>query len=140
MAVGLENRVPLLDHRVVEFAWRLPMRMKVRDGKGKWLLRQLLGRYLPAEQIERPKLGFSIPLDHWLRGPLKDWAESLLNERRLRDEGFFDPAPIRLMWDEHLSGRRNRQYYIWAVLMFGAWLEQNHSSGVAARANCSRPA
>jgi asparagine synthase (glutamine-hydrolysing) len=127
MAVSLENRVPFLDHRVIEFAWRLPMRMKVRDGKGKWALRQVLNRYLPGELSERPKMGFSLPLGEWLRAPLRDWAESLLDERRLRDEGFFDPAPIRRMWAEHLSGRHNRQYYVWAVLMFEAWLERGHS-------------
>lgn len=123
MAASLETRIPFLDHRVIEFALRLPIRMKVKDGKGKWLLRQLLRRHLPEELIERPKMGFSIPLDRWLRGPLRDWAESLLSHERLSGEGFFEPGPIRLIWADHLSGRRNRQYQIWSVLMFEAWLE-----------------
>ena len=127
MAVSLENRAPFLDYRVIEFAWRLPLRMKMRDGKGKWLLRQLLSRHLPPELIDRPKMGFSIPLARWLREPLRDWAETLLGESRLRDEGFFHPEPIRRMWAEHLSGRHNRQYYVWAVLMFEAWLERARS-------------
>jgi asparagine synthase (glutamine-hydrolysing) len=133
MAASLENRIPFLDHRVVEFALRLPIRMKVKDGKGKWLLRQLLRRYLPDELIERPKMGFSIPLDRWLRGPLRDWAESLLSQRRLSGEGFFEPGPIRLIWAEHLSGRRNRQYQIWNVLMFEAWLEANGGTNAVLR-------
>jgi asparagine synthase (glutamine-hydrolysing) len=127
MAVGLETRVPFLDHHVVEFAWRLPMHYKLRPvGQGyttKWAVRQVLQRHVPRALVERPKAGFGVPLERWLRGPLRDWAEALLSEPRLRREGVFNPAPIREKWAEHLSGRRHWQHQLWCVLMFQAWAE-----------------
>lgn len=123
MAVSLEARAPLLDHRVVEFAWSLPSRFKIRNGVTKWALRQILGKYVPAEHLDRPKSGFAVPLDQWLRNELRPWAEELLSVSSINATGLLRHEPIRQAWSEHLSGRRNLQYLIWPVLMLQAWLE-----------------
>lgn len=122
MAVSLETRVPLLDHEVAEWAMAAPQSIKVRDGSAKWALKQTLFRYAPREIIERPKMGFGVPIDSWLRGGLRDWAEDLLSERRLREEGYFEPGLVRQAWSDHLSGARNLRFGLWHVLMFQAWL------------------
>jgi asparagine synthase (glutamine-hydrolysing) len=123
MGVSLEARVPLLDHRVVEFAWRLPLSFKLRGGEGKWILRQVLSRYVPQRLFERPKMGFGIPVGKWFAGPLRDWAESLLGESRLRQEGFLDARTVRSIWGEHLAGTRYWEPQLWGLLMFQSWLE-----------------
>ena len=124
MANSLETRVPMLDHRVVEFAWQLPLDFKIKNGVGKSVLREVLYRHVPRELIERPKQGFSIPLGQWLRGPLREWAESQISEYRLVQEGFFYPHPIRKAWQEHLSGKYDHALRLWSILMFQAWLEE----------------
>jgi asparagine synthase (glutamine-hydrolysing) len=128
MAVSLEARAPFLDHRVVEYAWQLPLSMKLRDGRGKYMLRRVLERHVPPSLIDRPKSGFGVPIGTWLRGSLREWAEALLNERRLRSEGFLRSEPIQKKWEEHLSGQHNWQHILWDVLMFEAWLESNQTS------------
>jgi len=129
MAIGLEARVPLLDHRVVEFAWRLPLHFKVRNGKTKWALRQLLYQHVPAELVERPKMGFGVPIDLWLRGPLREWAEDMLATETLGRHGLFSVEPIRKKWREHVSGARDWHYLLWPVLMFQAWMAEASSRG-----------
>lgn len=124
MANSIETRIPLLDHRVVELAWRIPAHLKICDGKGKWILREILHRHIPRVLFDRPKKGFSIPIGQWLRGPLKDWAENLISEDRIRKEGFFNAVPIRKVWQQHLQGRYDYSSKLWGILMFQAWLEE----------------
>jgi asparagine synthase (glutamine-hydrolysing) len=129
MASSLEGRMPFLDPTVAAFAWRLPPDRKVRAGTGKWMLRQLLHRYVPPALVERPKAGFGIPVGDWLRGPLRPWADELLDPRRLTDDGLLAPDVVRRMWAEHQSGRRDRQFELWDVLMFQAWLDAQRPGG-----------
>jgi asparagine synthase (glutamine-hydrolysing) len=117
----------MLDHRVVEFAWRLPARMLTRQGTGKWILKQVLNQYVPGHLVDRPKMGFGVPLGQWLSGPLRPWAEEYLSVNRLRETGFFSPKQVRHKWEQHLSGTANWQYALWNVLMFQAWHEASHS-------------
>jgi asparagine synthase (glutamine-hydrolysing) len=125
MGVSLETRIPLLDHRLLEFAWRLPLEKKIRNDESKWILRQVLYKYVPKSLIERPKMGFGVPVDQWVRGPLKDWAESLLSERSLIETNFFNVKQIRKCWIEHLSGKYNHRDAIWGILMFQQWYTHN---------------
>lgn len=131
MAVSLEARVPLLDHRVVEFAARIPLRWKIRRSRGKWLLRRLLDRYVPRPLVDRPKMGFGVPIERWLRGPLRPWVEALIDESRLRNEGFLDPSVVRAAWREYLAGRGMWHAELWNVLMFQAWLEASRAADEA---------
>jgi len=126
MGVSLESRVPFLDHRVVEFAWSLPQDYKLRNGVTKWPIRQVLNRHVPAHLIERPKMGFGVPIGAWLRGPLRPWAEELLDPARLAREGVFQPQPILVKWREHLKGTRNWERHLWDILMFQAWMDEWH--------------
>jgi asparagine synthase (glutamine-hydrolysing) len=126
MAASLESRAPFLDPQVVSFAWRLSLPRKVSNGRGKRVLRDVLRRHMPERMIDRPKCGFGIPLGDWLRGSLRDWADELLSERRLRSEGYFWPQPIRTMWQQHLRGNGAWEFRLWNVLMFETWLEERH--------------
>ena len=121
---GCETRAPFLDHRIADLAWRLPLHMKIRDGKGKWVLRQVLNKYVPSDLVERPKAGFAIPVGQWLSGPLRDWVEDLINEERLQSEGYLNPSLIRETWRQHLSKRHDWSQKLWSVLMFQAWLDK----------------
>tara|TARA_X000001036_G_C20485590_1_gene727597 strand:- start:191 stop:835 length:645 start_codon:yes stop_codon:yes gene_type:complete len=127
MAVGLEARVPLLDHRVVEFALKQPIKMRQRNGKSKWLLRQLLHRYIPSQIIERPKMGFSIPIGQWLRGPLREWSQDLLSSEQLKKHDFFNNDVAQKYLNEHMMGHRNHQYKLWVLLMFQSWHSKWHT-------------
>jgi asparagine synthase (glutamine-hydrolysing) len=125
MSVSLETRVPFLNHKLVEFASKIPLELKLKNNSSKWILKQVLFKYIPKKLIERPKMGFGVPIDSWLRGPLKNWTENLLSEKKLNEQGILNTNIIRKKWDEHLSGKRNWQYHLWGVLMFQAWYE-NH--------------
>jgi asparagine synthase (glutamine-hydrolysing) len=128
MSTSLESRAPFLDHRIVEFAFRLPREQLVRHGLGKWLLRQVLHRYVPKEMIERPKSGFGLPIADWLRGPLRDWAESLLTKQAVKTSAMFDYEKVQGVWREHISGRYDRQTRLWPILMFQAWYSNTRQS------------
>ena len=123
MASSLETRIPFLDHNLIEYVWRISHSLKFKKGEGKWILKQILNKYIPKHLTERPKMGFGIPIDTWLRGPLRDWAENLLDQKRLQQDGYFNSKLIRNKWTEHLSGKRDWQYDLWSILMFQAWID-----------------
>ncbi len=125
MAVSLEARVPLLDHAVVEFAWRLPLNWKIHGRTQKWVLRQVLGRHVPAALFERPKTGFGVPIGQWLRGPLKDWATDLLDANALQTDGILNPGVVTSAWNAHQAGLGNHEHQLWAILMFQSWWTAN---------------
>jgi asparagine synthase (glutamine-hydrolysing) len=127
MSVGLEAREPLLDHELVAFAWRIPARQRIHAGQGKWLFRQALYRRVPRHLLERPKMGFGVPIEAWLRGGLRELAEHHLSEPALKASGLLDPAPIRRLWARHLAGTANHQHELWAVLMLQMWLAEARS-------------
>lgn len=133
MAVSLESRVPMLDHRLVEFAQTLPMNLKIRNGESKWILRQLLYRHVPRQMMDRPKMGFAVPIEYWLGGPLRSWAGDLLSPDRLAREGFFDVGKVTQMWSEHISGKRRWHSHLWDILMFQSWLEAQRDQTQAVR-------
>ena len=124
MSVGLETRTPFLDHRVAALAWRMPLHMKIRAGTSKWALRQILYKHVPPALIDRPKAGFAIPVAHWLRGPLRTWAEQLIHPDRLKREGYLRPEPISELWHQHITGRYDHSSKLWTILMWQAWLER----------------
>ena len=126
MATSLETRTPFLDHKLINYVWKIPQSLKFRDGNGKWILKKILNQYVPKNLTERPKMGFGIPIDKWLRGPLRDWAENLLSEKRLQHEGYFNHDLIRNKWLEHLSGKKNWQSDLWDILMFQSWIDINN--------------
>jgi len=126
MASSLETRAPFLDHKLLEYTWKIPQSLKLKNGQGKWILKKILNQYVPNDLTDRPKMGFGIPIETWLRGPLRDWAEDLLNEERLNQEGYFNPKVIRDKWNEHISGKRNWKSSLWSVLMFQSWIDSNN--------------
>ena len=126
MASSIEARVPFLDHRLIEYSWKIPHSLKYRNGKSKWILRKILKNYVPENLTDRPKKGFGIPLNDWLRGPLRDWAENLLSEKKLKNEGFFNPKLIRNKWEDYISNKNESHYDLWNVLMFQSWSDQNN--------------
>ena len=126
MASSIETRVPLLDHKLIEYVWKMPHNLKFRNGQSKWILRQILKKYVPETLTERPKKGFGIPLHSWLRGPLRDWAENLLDEKKLLKEGYFDAKIVREKWDDFILNKKNWHQDLWNILMFQAWLDSNN--------------
>jgi asparagine synthase (glutamine-hydrolysing) len=138
MGVSLETRTPFLDHRVVEFAARLPLRMKLRNKQSKWILRKVLDRYVPRSFVERPKMGFGVPLHDWLRGPLREWADSKLDATHIARHDIFDTAEVQHIWQEHIRGYSNNAATLWPILMFDSWADTLKSSDVASATGVPR--